>query len=264
MIRISRSIVPNFFTVGNMLSGFMSIIFAVQNKDFVLASWMILLAGFLDAIDGKVARITNSSSKFGVEYDSLADVVSFGVAPSLIIYEYFLHSWSMVGMLISFFPLLFGSIRLARFNVQVTGFSKSHFNGLPIPGSAIAIASYILFMDYFFDGTVLPRFILALVFIVSVLMVSNVRYEVITNFSMNGGGKQKLILTGLVIFALLVIVYPQALIFPVMLVYIISGMVKSALIKTNERRPKNYRKRKPRTDNQGKSHQAVPDKNKEL
>jgi len=247
-----------------MLSGFMSVIFAVQNKDFVLASWMILLAGFLDAIDGKVARITNSSSKFGVEYDSLADVVSFGVAPSLIIYEYFLHSWSMVGMLISFFPLLFGSIRLARFNVQVTGFSKSHFNGLPIPGSAIAIASYILFMDYFFDGTVFPRFILALVFIVSVLMVSNVRYEVITNFSINGGAKQKLLLIGIVLFGLLVIVYPQALLFPVMLAYIISGLIKSAMIKTTEHKPGTYRKRKPRSDNRAKPTQDVPDKNKEL
>lgn len=248
MFRISRSIVPNFFTVGNMLSGFMSIIFAVQNKDFVLAAWMILLAGFLDAIDGKVARITNSSSKFGVEYDSLADVVSFGVAPSLIIYEYFLNEWAMVGMLISFFPLLFGSIRLARFNVQVTGFSKTHFNGLPIPGSAIAIASYILFIDYFFDGQVFPRFILALVFIVSVLMVSNVRYEVLTNFSLNGGSKEKLKLIGLIIFGVLVFIYPQALIFPALMVYIFSGMLKTALLKTNGHRPEISRKKKPRED----------------
>ncbi len=262
MIRLSRSIVPNFFTVGNMLSGFMAIIFAVQNNDFVLASWMILLAGFLDAIDGKVARITNSSSKFGVEYDSLADVVSFGVAPSMIIYEYFLHSWSMVGMLISFFPLLFGSIRLARFNVQVTGYTKTHFNGLPIPGAAIAIASYILFMAYFFDGLVLPRFVLALVFVVSILMVSNVRYEVITNFSVKGsGGKQKLILTVLVVLGLVVIIYPQALLFPLMVVYIIWGIVNTAMIKTTSHYP--YKRRRKKVKRDRDDHTTLADSNEQ-
>lgn len=226
MIRVSRSIVPNFFTVGNMFCGYMSVIFSVFNRDFVLASWMIMLAAFLDAMDGKVARFTNTSSKFGVEYDSLADVVSFGLAPSVLIYSFFFNEWKMVGLFISFFPLLFSSVRLARFNIQLDGLDKSHFSGLPSPIAALSLASYIIFMSELFPGKVLPKMLLAITFIVSILMVSTIRYEILPPFTFRGDNRQKGIFIGGVILVLTVFAFPQILLFPYILIYIVSGIVR--------------------------------------
>ncbi len=236
MIRISRSIVPNSFTVGNMLAGYVSMFFAVK-QDFVMAAWMIGLAAFLDAIDGKVARITNSSSKFGVEYDSLADVVSFGVAPSVLIYQFYFIQLDNVGFLFSFMPLLFGSIRLARFNVQLSGFTKTHFNGLPIPAAAIAIVSYIVLVEKYFDGEPFPRVLMALTVIVSLLMVSNVRYEV-AKISLKGNTKHKIFLALLFIFGVFILFFPNMLIFPAMVIYMGGGLVSTLFKKTSERRIK--------------------------
>lgn len=222
-----------------MLAGFMSIVFAVNQKDFILAAWMIGLAGMLDALDGKIARITNSSSKFGVEYDSLADVVSFGVAPSVLIYQfYFIQMDHSIGLFFSFMPLLFGSIRLARFNVQLSGFTKTHFSGLPIPIAAITIGSYVLMMEKYLDGEPYPRLLITLTVLVSLLMVSNVRYEIFPNISYKGNGKQKLITAGLIIILIMIIMYPYLVLFPLMILYIITGLVTSAFIKGSEKRKK--------------------------
>lgn len=226
MIRVSRSIVPNFFTVGNMFSGYMSVIFSVANQEYMLASWMILLAAFLDAMDGKIARFTNTSSKFGVEYDSLADVVSFGLAPSLLIYSFFFHKWQMVGLFISFFPLLFGSIRLARFNVQLDGFDKTHFSGLPSPIAAVTLATYIIFLTEYFPDDVFPKALLTLTFVVSILMVSTIRYEILPPLTFKGDKRQKIIFLLIVITVLSAIAFPQLLLFPYMLIYILSGIVR--------------------------------------
>jgi CDP-diacylglycerol--serine O-phosphatidyltransferase len=236
LFRISRSVVPNSFTVGNMLAGYISIFFALQ-QDFIMAAWMIGLAAFLDAVDGKVARITNSSSKFGVEYDSLADVVSFGVAPSVLIHQFYFNQLDIVGFLFSFMPLLFGSIRLARFNVELTGFTKAHFSGLPIPAAAITIVSYIVLVEKYFDGESFPRLLMATTIVVSLLMVSNVRYEV-AKISLKGNNKHKALLVFLFIFGVFVLFYPNMLIFPGMLLYLVSGLVKTLFMKTSERRQK--------------------------
>jgi len=226
VIRVPRSIIPNFFTVGNMFSGYMSVLFSIYFENYITAAWLILLAAFLDAMDGKVARLTNTSSAFGVEYDSLADVVSFGFAPSVLIFSFFFHEWKMAGIFISFFPLLFGSIRLARFNVQLDGFDKSHFNGLPSPVSALALATYILFLDAVFPGKVFPKFLLIITFTVSVLMVSRIRYEILPNFSFKGNTKQKIFLAGIIIGSITVIFYPKELLFPYFLIYIVAGIIR--------------------------------------
>ncbi len=257
MIRISRSIVPNSFTVGNMLAGYMSMFFAVK-QDFIMAAWMIGLAAFLDAIDGKVARITNSSSKFGVEYDSLADVVSFGVAPSVLIYQYYFIHLDNVGFLFSFMPLLFGSIRLARFNVQLSGFTKTHFNGLPIPAGAITLISYIVLVENYFDGEPFPRVLMALTIFVSLLMVSNVRYGV-AKVSIKGNVKHKLFLAFLVVLGIGILIFPYLLVFPTMLLYLGGGLVNSLFVKTTETRQKYKEKRVQRS---GKRPHNKTDQNK--
>lgn len=226
MIKVSRSIVPNFFTVGNMFCGYMSIVFAVFNHNYVLASWMIVLAAFFDAMDGKIARFINTSSKFGVEYDSLADVVSFGLAPSVLIYAFFFSDWKTVGLFISFFPLLFASIRLARFNVQIEGFDKSHFTGLPSPVAAISLATYIIFISEFFQANPFPKLFLTITFILSILMVSTIRYDIMPNLTFKGSRYNKVMFVLLIISFLTLIIFPKALFFPYMMIYVLSGIVR--------------------------------------
>lgn len=217
---------PNFFTVGNMFCGYMSIVFAVFNHNYVLASWMIVLAAFFDAMDGKIARFINTSSKFGVEYDSLADVVSFGLAPSVLIYAFFFSDWKTVGLFISFFPLLFASIRLARFNVQIEGFDKSHFTGLPSPVAAISLATYIIFVSEFFQANPFPKLFITITFILSILMVSTIRYDIMPNLTFKGSRYNKVMFVLLIISFLTLIIFPKALFFPYMMIYVLSGIVR--------------------------------------
>ncbi|MBN1407796.1 MAG: CDP-diacylglycerol--serine O-phosphatidyltransferase [Calditrichaceae bacterium] len=224
MIKISRSIVPNFFTVGNMFSGFLSVIVVISNRDLALASWLIVLAAFLDAMDGKVARFTKTSSRFGVEYDSLADVVSFGLAPSILIYAFYFSAWKTVGIFISFFPLLFGSIRLARFNIQLTGLNKSAFSGLPSPAAAILLATYIIFISKYFPGNVFPKILLLLTFVTSTLMISTLNYNVLPNLTFKGDTKQKVLLILLIVAVTSLFFFPQALFFPYCVIYMLSGV----------------------------------------
>ena len=226
MIKISRKIMPNFFTVGNMFSGFMSVIFALYTQNFTLAAWMILVAAFMDSLDGKVARLANASSKFGVEYDSLADNISFGLAPSALIYGLFFHNWGNVGVFISFFPLLFVSIRLARFNVKLEGFDKSEFEGLPSPAGALTIATYILFLSQYFPGQVFPRVLLLITLTVSVLMVSTIRYDVLPPLSFKGGLWQAVLFVVAVLLIILAVLFPKPLLFPYMSLYVLSGLVR--------------------------------------
>lgn len=225
MIKFSRSIVPNFFTVGNMFSGFMSVIMVINNRDLALASWLIVLAAFLDAMDGKVARFTKTSSKFGVEYDSFADVVSFGLAPSILIYAFYFSAWKTVGIFISFFPLLFGSIRLARFNIQLSGLNKSAFSGLPSPAAAITLATYVIFISKYFPGNIYPKILLLLTFVTSTLMVSTLSYNVMPNLTFKGNLKQKILLSLLIIGITSLFIFPQALFFPYCVIYMLSGLI---------------------------------------
>jgi CDP-diacylglycerol--serine O-phosphatidyltransferase len=164
----------------NLFSGFASIVKATEGE-YVVAAWLIVLALIFDGLDGVMARLTNTSSEFGVELDSLADVVSFGVAPSFVLYASFFHEWSGPGMVIAALPAMCGALRLARFNVQLTGFEKSYFLGLPIPAGALTIISYVVF-HHLPDQTLLPPELkpaaLTTVAVgISLLMVSTIRYE---------------------------------------------------------------------------------------
>jgi CDP-diacylglycerol--serine O-phosphatidyltransferase len=168
-----------------MFCGFLSIITA-SNGNFNYAAWLIIVAAIFDALDGLVARLTNSSSELGVELDSLSDIVSFGAAPSYLIYStYFIH-FDNIGILLSSLLLIAGGFRLARFNVQLVGFEKSFFFGLPIPLSALTITSFVL--AFYKDGYDKPYSdaIIPLVIVLSYLMVSNIRYETIPKFSLIG------------------------------------------------------------------------------
>ncbi len=143
--QIPRVAVPSFFTLMNLLCGFGGITQIFEGK-FDMAGWLILLAAFFDALDGMMARLTNSTSLFGVELDSLSDIVSFGVAPGIFVYVFGLNEFGLLGLIVSALPALCGAVRLARFNVDVEleGDKPEYFRGLPIPAQAAAIITLLL------------------------------------------------------------------------------------------------------------------------
>jgi CDP-diacylglycerol--serine O-phosphatidyltransferase len=168
-----------------MFCGFFSIIEA-SNGNINYAAWLIFVAALFDALDGIVARLTNSSSELGIELDSLSDIVSFGAAPAFILYKTFLYQFDVYGIIIASLPMIAGGFRLARFNVQLVGFEKSFFIGLPIPTAALTIASFVL--AFYDDGYSSPyiHLIIPLVIVVSILMISNITYETLPKFTFKG------------------------------------------------------------------------------
>ncbi len=183
-MRITRAVVPTLFTVLNMFCGLLSIVQSSDGK-FIEASYFIILAGVFDALDGMIARLTRSSSQFGVEIDSLSDVVSFGAAPAFLVYKLHLYQMGEWGLIISSLLMIMGGIRLARFNVQLVGFNKNYFTGLPIPSSAFAVISYVL--TFAVDGNRLEGtaavMLAPLCIILSLIMVSKVKYDTLPKVS---------------------------------------------------------------------------------
>jgi len=182
----TKRIFPNSFTSLNLFLGFLSILETAQ-QNYDLAAWFIGAAAIFDALDGVAARLTKSSSQFGVELDSLSDVVSFGVAPAFLIYEIGLRRLDTVGIIVAGIFLLCGAFRLARFNAQLVGFKKEYFVGLPIPTAALTVAAYVL---VFGTGNYLPSsynlYTITLVLTLAILMISRFRYETLPHFTKRG------------------------------------------------------------------------------
>jgi CDP-diacylglycerol--serine O-phosphatidyltransferase len=169
-------ILPNLFTTGTLFAGFYGIVSSL-NGNYLTAAWFILVASIFDALDGKVARLTGTTSKFGVEYDSLADLVAFGVAPGLLMYAWALKPFGKLGWLAAFLYVVCGALRLARFNVQVTTVESKRFVGLPIPAAASMVAAcVILFYHLGGSGTIKKASVLVLIYVLALLMVSSFRY----------------------------------------------------------------------------------------
>ena len=167
-------VLPNLFTASSIFVGVISIVEA-SKEHFVLASWLILLALVFDGLDGRIARMTNTTSQFGVEFDSLADIISFGIAPAMLLYFFIGDEFGRFGILVSALYVIFGAIRLARFNISTAKTDPNVFIGLPIPTAAIFISMWILlFHKYTLEDYSAALLILAL--FVAVLMVSNIRY----------------------------------------------------------------------------------------
>lgn len=182
-MRNRMGFIPSLFTVLNLFCGFMSVISA-STGNIEQACLFIIYAGLLDAVDGIAARFTGTSSRFGVELDSLADAVSFGVAPSFIMYKAYFIQHDGFGIAIASLVMIFGALRLARFNSQLVGFDKSYFTGVPVPIAAITISSFFLFYfnkNFSADTSEIFTYILAIG--LPVLMVSKFRYETGPKFS---------------------------------------------------------------------------------
>jgi len=176
-------LIPSLFTVGNMLCGFASILHAMHGR-LELAGWLILLAGVLDGLDGRIARLTRASSEFGKEYDSLADVISFGVAPAILTYQWGLWSLGRWGWAVAFLFLVAGSVRLARFNVHAHEGDRRYFVGLPIPGGAGAVSVMVLVSPEPVIGRAATAAVWVFVLIVAILMVSMIPYRSYKDFDL--------------------------------------------------------------------------------
>jgi CDP-diacylglycerol--serine O-phosphatidyltransferase len=234
--RLRRGIylLPSLFTVGNMLCGFAALLHAIHGR-LELSGWLILLAGVLDGLDGRIARLTRATSDFGKEYDSLADVVSFGVAPAVLAYQWGLRGIGRWGWAVAFLFLVAGSVRLARFNVHAGEGDRRFFIGLPIPAGAGALTVMVLLSP----EQVSPRWqafaVWPFVLIVALLMVSTVRYRSFKNLNL----RQRLPATAFFLFALIVAVIAVSPL-PTMAflagVYLLSGPLEMVLDSTHHKR----------------------------
>ena len=227
-IRSKRGIylLPSVLTTFGMFAGFYSIISSI-NGDFTIAAISILIAMFWDTLDGRVARLTNTQSAFGAEYDSLADLVSFGLAPALLVYQWTLYELGRFGWLAAFVYLACAALRLARFNTQVGIADKRYFQGLPSPAAAGVIASMIwlkiwTFASFDSDVIFLGYYLGAgITILCGLLMVSNIRYYSFKEFDSKKASFRFLLI---VILSLIILVSkPNIILFTGFFVYLLSG-----------------------------------------
>ena len=226
-------LLPNLFTTAGLFAGFYAIILAMQGR-FTAAAISVIVAMLLDGIDGRVARMTNTQSEFGAQYDSIADMVSFGIAPALIMYQWSLvnfvelgEQWGKFGWLAAFFYSAMAALRLARFNVQIGKLDKKYFMGLASPSAATLLVSFIWMFDALeFKGSesylLVPSLLLTI--LAGVLMVSPILY----NSFKDQNRKEKIPFVGIlavVLIFILVTIDPPKVFFGVFLLYALSGPV---------------------------------------
>jgi CDP-diacylglycerol--serine O-phosphatidyltransferase len=217
-------ILPNLFTSCSLFCGFYAIIATIQGR-YDPAAVAILISSIFDGLDGKIARFTNTTSQFGAEYDSLSDLVAFGVAPGLLAFEWSLKSFGRLGWLAVFLYIICGALRLARFNIQKNNLESHHFKGLPIPGAAILIATLVLFINSLGGLTVNKYiFIISIIYLLSFLMVSTIDYLSFKELELFKQKPFNVLVATILIF--IVVAYKPALIlFLFSSIYVASGPV---------------------------------------
>ncbi len=243
-------VLPNLITSGSLFAGFYSIA-ATYNGQFEKAAMAIIAGVVLDGLDGRVARMTRTTTKFGVEYDSLADLVSFGVAPAFLVYGWALSQFGRWGWLAAFLYLICGALRLARFNVQVNTVEKGKFNGLPIPAAATFVSSIILLFYYLGGSGSLKHLALLLaIYVLAFLMVSTVKYDSFKDLE----AFRRRPFNTLVVFiflALLLAAEPQVMIFIFTAGYVVSGPIGELVALVRRRRGK-----QPESEKRADGHDA--------
>ncbi len=229
-LRITRSIVPNLLTLANLFSGFTAIVH-IADLQFEKAALFILMAAIFDMLDGAMARLFNSASEFGVELDSLCDAVSFGVAPSYMLYKAHFEQYGEFGILLAAIPALAGVVRLARFNVKLNSYEdKKYFYGLPIPSGALTIISYLIFF-YLTDRisedfkAILTPFVS---FGVATAMVTMIKYHNIPKPTKKNLKESPLLIIGIAGAIIAGITTKGLSIFPTMVIYVLG----TALVRT--------------------------------
>jgi CDP-diacylglycerol--serine O-phosphatidyltransferase len=236
-------LLPNILTTFGLFAGFYSIILATQGR-FLASSIAIFIAMLWDGLDGRVARLTNTSSEFGEQYDSMADLVSFGIAPAFLIYfyttAYLSVSFGNFTYIAIFVYIAGASLRLARFNAQINTVDKSYFQGLPSPAAAALIAGFIWLIQSFDLSTIgsklLAATLLITLIIAGLLMVSNIRYYSFKTINLKNKSSFKSLLI-LVLVIILILLHPEAVLFGFFVVYALSGIIWT-LNKVHKKRQK--------------------------
>lgn len=236
-------ILPNLFTTGALFAGFYAIVQAMNNQ-FENAPMAIFIAMVLDGLDGRVARWTHTESDFGAEYDSLSDMVSFGLAPALVMYEWALSGLGKIGWLVAFLYTAAAALRLARFNTQVGSSSGSFFQGLPSPSAAAMTVGlmWALHSGYGVPGKEVSFLALGFTLFAAVAMVSNIRYYSFKHFDLKGRVPFMAIIAVVLLLVLIALDPPQNL-FLIFLLYGLSGPASAGI--RGYRRWRGSRKAKP-------------------
>jgi CDP-diacylglycerol---serine O-phosphatidyltransferase len=232
-------IIPSALTLGNLFFGIWAMV-AASRGQFMTAAWLIVLAGLADTLDGRVARVTRTGSRFGAELDSLVDAISFGVAPAFVLYHLFLQdaSWGWVA---AFFYTAACVIRLARFNVEQAGHAKVAFHGLPSPAAGMTLATFYPFSqtDFFaqhFAGLPWPSIMVVMMLTLAMLMMSHVLYPVVPKFGFRTL-KGLLTLAAFIGTVIAAFTIPSLFFFPALLTYVAYGIVKAVVLGFFERLP---------------------------
>ncbi len=230
-------LLPNLFTTGALFAGFYAVVQAMNGR-FEHAAVAIFIAMVLDGLDGRVARMTHTQSAFGAEYDSLSDMVSFGVAPALVIYEFALQGMGKIGWIAAFVYCAGAALRLARFNTQIdTVTDKRFFQGLPSPSAAALIAGFVWVMvEYGVDGEDVRWLAAVLALVGGLTMVSNFRYYSGKEINLRKSVPFFVILLVVLAFVL-VSTSPPEVLFGVFVLYVLSGFVDVLMRLSSRRKP---------------------------
>lgn len=217
-------LLPNLFTTGALFAGFYAIVQAMNGK-FEFAAVAIFIAMVLDGLDGRVARLTHTQSEFGAEYDSLSDMVSFGVAPSLVVYEWALKGLGKWGWFAAFIYCAATALRLARFNTNIEVVDKRYFQGLPSPAAAALVAGFVwLMLDYDISGESVHWYAAALAVFSGLSMVSNLPFYSFKDFNMRKSVPFVVIFLA-ALFFIFISSYPPGVLFGLFMCYALSGYV---------------------------------------
>lgn len=239
-----RGIFPGAFTMGNLFCGFLSIISAIEGE-VGHACRFVLLGFFLDGLDGFVARVSNAASRFGVELDSLADLVTFGLAPAVLMYSVQLRGLGKWGWMLAFVFVMCGAFRLARYNLSAKSAARSTFEGLPIPAAAALLISYTMFSTELWGEMRYVRMLVVMIFLSSGLMVSSIAYENKPTSWRNPKDRLKFVFIFVGVIA--VAIDLSKTLFPLILIYVASGVVREVyrLIRSGTRRIPHVRPKPP-------------------
>ncbi|OGW54101.1 MAG: CDP-diacylglycerol--serine O-phosphatidyltransferase [Nitrospirae bacterium RBG_13_43_8] len=228
-------LLPTSLTLCSMFFGFYSILASLKGN-YVHAAWAIMFATIFDGLDGWVARLTHTTTKFGIELDSLSDLVAFGVAPAVMLYKWGLFLFGRIGWAAAFLFMVCGALRLARYNIQMGSTESKAFTGMPIPGAAAVVGTLVIFYHEMWEITPDKNyFILLLAIFLSVLMVSTLRFHGAKELNL-GKRKPFSILVGIVIVFAFIVVHPQIALFLFAMLYLIGGIIENSILF--------YRKRK--------------------
>lgn len=234
--RRSIYLLPNLFTTGALFAGFYAIVQAMNGR-FEHAAVAIFVAMVLDGLDGRVARLTRTQSEFGAEYDSLSDMVSFGVAPALVMYEWAFKGMGKLGWFAAFIYCAATALRLARFNTNISIVDKRYFQGLPSPAAAALVAGFVwVMLDYGYTGEEVRWYAAALMIFAGLSMVSNLPFYSFKDFNM----RKSVPFVAIFLIALsfiLISSYPPGVLFALFMAYAISGYVMWLLRLRNKKPP---------------------------